>query len=61
MPIPTNPSFDRQNQQTVKRPLYVVWIEGLPEPLTTFLLDAADQVTWGGYGVGGYGTTTYGN
>ncbi len=59
MPIITNPSFNTQNQQLIKRPLYMVTIEGLPEPLTTFRLDAV-QVTWGGYGVGGYGTTGYG-
>ena len=59
MPIITNPSFDQQNQQLAKRPLYMVWIEGLSDPLTTFLMDVA-QVTWGGYGVGGYGTSGYG-
>lgn len=59
MPIATNPSFDTSNQQLVKRPLYIVSIEGLPEPLTTFRLDD-QQVTWGGYGVAGYGTTGYG-
>jgi len=60
MPIITNPNFDTQNQQLIKRPLYLVSIDGLPEPLTTFRLDAV-QVTWGGYGVGGYGTTGYGS
>jgi hypothetical protein len=60
MPIITNPGFDTQNQQVIKRPLYMVWIEGLPDPLTTFLMDAV-QVTPGGYGVGGYGTTGYGS
>src|SRR5271157_498893 len=57
--IATNPSFDTLNQELVKRPLYIVSIEGLPEPLTTFRLDD-QQVTWGGYGVAGYGTTGYG-
>ena len=60
MPIVTNPSFDTKNQQLIKRPLYMVFIDGLPEPLTTFRLDAV-QVTWGGYGVSGYGTTGYGS
>jgi hypothetical protein len=59
MPIPTNPSFDSMNQQRVKRPLYMLFVEGLSEPLTTFRLDDA-QVSWGGYGTGGYGTTGYG-
>jgi hypothetical protein len=59
MPIITNPSFDQQNQQLAKRPLYMLWIEGLPDPLTTFLTEVA-QVTLSGYGVGGYGTTGYG-
>jgi hypothetical protein len=59
MPILTNPGFDQQNQQLTKRPLYMVWIEGLPDPLTTFLMDTV-QVTPGGYGVSGYGTTGYG-
>jgi hypothetical protein len=59
MPIATNPSFDSKNQQLVKRPLYMLVIEGISEPLTTFRLDDV-QVTWGGYGIGGYGTTGYG-
>lgn len=59
MAITTNPSFNANQQQLAKRPLYVVTIEGIAEPLTTFRLDAA-QVTWGGYGIGGYGTTGYG-
>jgi hypothetical protein len=59
MSIATNPSFDTENQKLVKRPLYMLSIEGIAEPLTTFRLDDA-QVTWGGYGIGGYGTTGYG-
>jgi len=59
MPIPTNPNFDGKNQELTKRPLYLVTIEGVLEPLTTFRLDDV-QVTWGGYGIGGYGTTGYG-
>ena len=59
MPITTNSSFDLKNQELIKRPLYVVIIEGMLEPLTTFRLDEA-QVTWGGYGIGAYGTTGYG-
>ncbi|MCJ7504519.1 MAG: hypothetical protein MUP80_15880 [Acidobacteriia bacterium] len=59
MPVATNPSFDRKNIELQKRPLYVVTIEGVLEPLTTFRPEEA-QVTWGGYGIGGYGTTGYG-
>lgn len=60
MPIITNPSFNAQNLELVKRPLYMVSIEGLPEPLTTFRLDAV-QVTWSGYGLSGYGLSGYGS
>ncbi len=59
MPITTNSSFDLKNQELIKRPLYVVIIEGVLEPLTTFRLDEA-QVTWGGYGITGYANTGYG-
>ena len=59
MALETNPSFDTNNQELVKQPLYLLTIEGIAEPLTTFRLDAV-QVTWGGYGIGGYGTTGYG-
>lgn len=59
MSIPTNANFDTANQQLVKQPLYILTIEGISEPLTTF---SADQtaVTWAGYGLSGYGTTGYG-
>ena len=60
MAINTNPGFNTQNQALIKRPLYMLFIEGLPEPLTTFRLDSM-QVTWSGYGLGGYGTTGYGS
>jgi len=60
MPIPTNTSFATKNSELVKRPLYVLLIDGVLEPLTTFRAEEA-QVVWGGYGVGGYGTTGYGN
>jgi hypothetical protein len=57
--ISTNPTFDAANAKLTKRPLYLVLIEGVLEPLTTFR--AGDtQVVWGGYGIGGYGTTGYG-
>lgn len=59
MPIPTNSTFDASNQQLVKRPLFILWIEGVAEPLTTFRLEDV-QVTRGGYGAGGYGLTGYG-
>lgn len=59
MPIPTNTSFDAKNQELTKRPLYLVIIEGVSEPLTTFRLDDT-AVVWGGYGIGGYGINGYG-
>ena len=59
MPVATNPSFDSSNLALTKRPLYLLIIEGIPEPLTTFRLEQA-QVTLGGYGMNGYGTTGYG-
>ncbi len=59
MPIPTNSIFDASHQQPVKRPLYILWIEGVAEPLTTFRLEDA-LVTRGGYGIGGYGMFGYG-
>ena len=43
----------------MKRPLYIVIIDGVFDPLTTFRAED-EQITWGGYGVGGYGTTGYG-
>lgn len=60
MPIPTNPVFDANSQQPVKRPLFILWIEGIAEPLTTFRLEDV-QVTRGGYGIGGYGIYGYGS
>ena len=60
MPIPTNSIFDASNREPVKRPLYILWIEGVAEPLTTFRLEDA-QVTRGGYGMGGYGIPGYGD
>jgi hypothetical protein len=59
MPIITNPGFNAQNLELAKRPLYLVSIDGLPEPLTSFRLDTV-QVVWSGYGLTGYGTTGYG-
>lgn len=60
MPIVTNPGFDAKNQVMAKRPLYMLVIEGVVEPLTTFRLEDV-QVLFGGYGIGGYGTLGYGN
>jgi hypothetical protein len=57
--IATNLSFDAKNQELSKRPLYIVTIEGVLEPLTTFRIEDAN-IVWGGYGVAGYGTTGYG-
>jgi hypothetical protein len=59
MPIPTNSNFDAKNQELAKRPLYLVFIEGVLEPLTTFRPEDT-EVSWGGYGVWGYGTLGYG-
>ena len=55
----TNPNFDAANEKLAKRPLYILTIEEVLEPLTTFRIEDVD-VTWGGYGIGGYGTTGYG-
>lgn len=59
MPIPTNSQWTIENAKLVKRPLYLLIIEGAAEPLTTFRLEDM-AVVWGGYGVGGYGTNAYG-
>jgi hypothetical protein len=59
MPIPTNPPWTIENAKLVKRPLYLVIIEGVSEPLTTFRPDDT-EVVWGGYGIGGYGINGYG-
>lgn len=59
MAIPTNTTFDAENQSLIKRPLYLLIIEGIADPLTTFRPDDM-QVTWSGYGLSGYGTTGYG-
>ncbi|MBZ5546206.1 MAG: hypothetical protein LAO07_21485 [Acidobacteriia bacterium] len=58
--LETNPNFDAPNLKLVKRPLYVLLIDGMLDALTTFRPEDV-QVVWGGYGVGGYGTTGYGN
>jgi hypothetical protein len=60
MPITTNPNFDAKHVALQKRPLYVLLIDGVLDPLTTFRAEHV-QVVWGGYGIGGYGTTGYGN
>jgi hypothetical protein len=59
MPLSTNPQWELENAQLVKRPLYVLVIENLAGWLTTFRPEDA-EVTWGGYGVWGYGTLGYG-
>ncbi len=59
MPILTNSVFEANNCERVKRPLYVLWMEGIAVPLTTFRLEDA-LVTHGGYGIGGYGLNGYG-
>ena len=59
MPIPTNSNFDAKNLELTKRPLYLLTIEGVLEPLTTFRLEDV-QITRCGYGIGGYGVMGYG-
>lgn len=59
MAIETNFSFDRNNAALVKRPLYVLMIEGLPTPFTSFRPEDM-QIAVSGYGMSGYGTTGYG-
>jgi hypothetical protein len=59
MPIPTNSNFDAKNLELTKRPLYLLTIEGVLEPLTTFRLEDV-QITRHGYGIGGYGVMGYG-
>jgi len=59
MPIPTNSNFDAKNLELTKRPLYLLTIEGVLEPLTTFRLEDV-QITRHGYGIGGYGIMGYG-
>ena len=59
MPIPTNSKFDAKNLELTKRPLYLLTIEGVLEPLTTFRQEDV-QITLYGYGIGGYGVMGYG-
>ena len=59
MPIPTNSNFDAKNLELTKRPLYLLIIEGVLEPFTTFRLEDV-QITRHGYGIGGYGVMGYG-
>ena len=59
MPLITNPSFDMNNAALAKQPLYVVQIENITDPLTTFRPEDLN-VLHTGYGVNGYGTTGYG-
>ena len=59
MPIPTNSNFDAKNLELTKRPLYLLTIEGVLEPLTTFRLEDI-PITRHGYGIGGYGVMGYG-
>jgi hypothetical protein len=59
MAIETNPSFDSQNTALTKRPLYVVQIEGVLDPLTTFRPQDW-EITLAGYGMNGYGLSGYG-
>ncbi|MGA2629816.1 MAG: hypothetical protein ABSG54_06330 [Terriglobia bacterium] len=57
--LTTNAQWNIENAKLVKRPLYTVFIENLPEALTTFRAED-QQVQFTGYGIGGYGTSGYG-
>jgi hypothetical protein len=59
MPIPTNSNFDAKNLELTKRPLYLLTIEGVLEPLTTFRLEDVQFARYG-YGISGYGVMGYG-
>ncbi len=59
MPVMTNPSFDASNMSLTKHPLYMLLIEGLPEPLTSFRMEET-RVTRHGYGMNLYGLSPYG-
>jgi len=57
--LTTNAQWNLENARLVKRPLHAVFIEDLPEALTTFRAED-QQVQFTGYGIGGYGTNGYG-
>jgi hypothetical protein len=59
MAIRSNTTFDSQNAALTKRPLYLVIIEGIPDVLTTFVVED-EGVTPTGYGMTGYGMAPYG-
>jgi hypothetical protein len=59
MPLITNPAFDSSNAQLLKRPLYMLFIDGIAEPLTSFRYCDVN-VTPSGYGLDGYGFSGYG-
>jgi len=59
MPIPTNSNFDAKHLELTKRPLYLLTIEGVLEPLSTFRPEDVQIIRYG-YGIGGYGVMGYG-
>lgn len=59
MPIPTNPNFDLENAKLRRQPLYIVVIDGVFEPLSTFRYEDY-AVSLGGYGVELYGVVGWG-
>jgi hypothetical protein len=59
MAIQTNVPFDTNNAALVKRPLYVLLIDGIATSITTFRPQDM-QIAISGYGMSGYGTTGYG-
>lgn len=59
MAVSSNPKFDSKNSALNKRPLYLVIIEGIPDTLTTFVVED-EGVSPTGYGMTGYGIAPYG-
>lgn len=59
MPVITDPAFDAQNSSPAKRPLYMLFIDGLPDSITSFVFDQT-IITIQGYGLSGYSTNGYG-
>lgn len=59
MPVLTDPTFDTQNSSLAKRPLYMLFIDGIPDSITTFVPELA-QIALEGYGLNAYGKSGYG-
>jgi hypothetical protein len=59
MPITTDPAFNTQNSNLAKQPLYLLFIDGIPDSITTFVAEQA-LITLEGYGLNPYGKSGYG-